>query len=416
MIPLQIPTTRKIHAVASSVTLSSNTFVSDNKISSEERVTLLLLRDLIRLGWRLQTNSIKSIELVPPVYYEKSVVKEAMAYSRNEVIERNMPWIEKHLDLGRDNLAIGKDVIESRIVPRIEVCETQKQNDIFRIFRYYWSSPASDYVGRRVRLLIRDDGVKNSPIIGIAALGSSIIHIPDRDKWIGWNTETRTKQIIYSMDAYVIGAVPPYNYLLGGKLISYILASNEMRAIFKKKYARTRTLINKRKASDLVLIMTTSLYGQNSSQYNRLKYGKSLLYRPIGSTSGYGTLHISSETFRAMRELAEMNGCNTSNRFGMGPNWRMRVIRSACDILNLNSDLVLKHSFQRGLFAVPLTINFKSFLKGRSKTPIYRNLPLNKLVDYWHSRWLNMRKKNELVIQKVARFLPEQFNIYKTDI
>lgn len=320
------------------------------------------------------------------------------------------------MDLGRANLAEGKDALTSDISPRIEICETQEQNDIFRIFRYYWSSPASDYVGRRIRLLIRDDGVDRSPVIGIAALGSSIIHIPDRDKWIGWDIRTRTKRIVYIMDAYVIGAMPPYNYLLGGKLVSYTLASNEIRNIFKKKYANAKTIISKRKASDLVLIMTTSLYGQNSSQYNRLKFGKSLIYRPIGITSGYGSLHISNETFNTMRELAEINGYNTSNRFGMGPNWRMRVIRSACDALNLNSDSILKHSFQRGLFGIPLAINWKSFLKGESEIPIYRNLPLNKLVTYWRDRWFNMRKQNELVIQKVKLFTPEQFHIEKTSI
>ncbi|HLG28585.1 MAG TPA: Druantia anti-phage system protein DruA, partial [Candidatus Brocadiales bacterium] len=175
-------------------------------------------------------------------------------------------------------------------------------------------------------------------------------------------------------------------------------------------------IIKGRKASDLVLIVTTSLYGHNSSQYNRLRYGKSLLFKPIGITSGYGSLHISVETFSAMRELAEANGCNTSNRFGMGPNWRMRVIRSACDVLNLKSDVILKHSFQRGLFAIPLAINCKSFLKGESKTPIYRNIPLNKLVDYWRSRWFNMRKQNDLVLQKVRGFSPEQFSIEKTSI
>ncbi|RJP56177.1 MAG: DUF4338 domain-containing protein [Deltaproteobacteria bacterium] len=158
----------------------------------------------------------------------------------------------------------------------------------------------------------------------------------------------------------------------------------------------------------------TSLYGKNSSQYNRLKFGNSLLYQPIGTTSGYGPLHISNETFNAMRELAEINGYNTSNRFGMGPNWRMRVIRSACDALNLNSDVILKHSFQRGLFAIPLAINWKSFLIGESEIPIYRNFPLNELVNYWRDRWFNMRKRNDLVIQKVKRFDPKQFCIEKT--
>jgi len=218
------------------------------------------------------------------------------------------------------------------------------------------------------------------------------------------------------MDAYVIGAMPPYNHLLGGKLVSYILACNELRAIYKEKYADMKTVIKKRKASDLVLIVTSSLYGQNSSQYNRLRYGKSLLYKPIGTTYGYGSLHISNEAFNAMLQLAEENGCNISNRFGDGPNWRMRVIRSACDALNLDSDVILRHSFPRGLFAVTLAVNWKSFLTGRSETPKYRDLPLNKLVHHWRERWFNMRKRNDSVVQGVMRFSPEQFTITKTGI
>ncbi len=420
MTTLTLPTANqeKVFSVASEESLFPihHTPVIKEDMPLEERVPLLLVRDLLRLGWRLKSNSHKSLELVTPSNYEKNVVKAAMAYSRNEIIDRNSLWLKEHLDLARCNLASGNEVLKSEICPRIEVCVTQNQHDIFRIFRYTWSSPSSDYIGRRIRLLIRDDGVKGSPIIGIAALGSSIIHIHDRDKWIGWDTNTRTNRIIYMMDAYVVGAMPPYNYLLGGKLVSYILASNEVRAIYKIKYANAKTIIKNREASDLVLIMTTSLYGQNSSQYNRLKYGKSLVYKPIGKTSGYGSLHITNETFYAMLQLAEENGCNISNRFGDGPNWRMRVIRSACDVLNLNSDIILKHSFQRGLFAVRLATNWKSFLKGESKTPIYRDIPLDKLVNYWRNRWFNMRKQNELVIQQVRSFSPSQYNIEKTSI
>lgn len=416
---LTVPTTRDrlLSCILEepSLAFSQPTLIPED-LPLEQRVSLLLVRDLLRLGWRLRSNSNKSLELVPPTNYEKPVIKAAMAYSRNEIIEANKSWIENHLDLARSNLALGTNVLKSEICPRIEVCETENQHSIFRIFRYFWSSPSSDYVGRRIRLLIRDDDVKGSPVIGIAALGSSIIHIPDRDRWIGWDTDTRTNRIIYMMDAYVIGAMPPYNHLLGGKLVSYILASNELRAIYKEKYADMKTVIKKRKASDLVLIVTSSLYGQNSSQYNRLRYGKSLLYKPIGTTSGYGSLHISNEAFSAMLQLAEENGCNISNRFGDGPNWRMRVIRSACDVLNLNSDVILKHSFPRGLFAITLAMNWKSFLAGKSGTPVYRNLPLNKLVDYWRERWFNMRKRNDVVIREVLRFSPEQFTITKTSI
>ena len=393
--------------------LNLDRIFNDNLIEtqdSEERVKLLLVRDLSRLNWHIEKSRNKLV-ISPPNSYDKKIIKHSMSIPRKEILNKNKEWIEKHIDLARKNLAQGKDVLKSSILPRIEICKTGKQHNLFRIFRYYWSSPYSEYVGRRIRLLIRDDGIDSSPIIGIAALGSSIIHISDRDKWIGWNKETRTNNIIYTMDAYILGALPPYNYLLGGKLISYILASNEIREIYKDKYKDKTTIIKKRKADDLVCIFTTSLYG-NSSQYNRLKFKNRLLYIPIGYTKGYGALHISSETFSSMLQLLTEKGMMITNRFGDGPNWRMRVIRSASDIIGFDSDILLRHSFKRGIYAVPLTKNYRSFLIGKSEKPIYYNLPMRKLVKFWRERWLDMRKRNINVINKILYFKPEDFGVY----
>ncbi|MCD6398539.1 MAG: DUF4338 domain-containing protein [Candidatus Aenigmarchaeota archaeon] len=376
---------------------------------SEEKVKLLLVRDLLRLNWNIEKSKDKLV-LSPPSYYNKEIIKQSMGISRREILNKNKEWIEKYIDLARRNLAQGKDVLKSKISPRIEICKTQEQHNLFRVFRYYWSSPYSEYVGRRIRFLIRDDGIDNSPIIGIAALGSSIIHIPDRDKWIGWNKETRTNNIIYIIDAYVLGALPPYNYLLGGKLISYILASNEIREIYKEKYKDKTTIIRKRQAEDLVCIFTTSLYG-DSSQYNRLKFKNRLLYIPIGYTKGYGALHVSNETFRAMQQLLMEKGMMIMNRFGDGPNWRMRIIRLASDIIGFDSNIILQHSFRRGIYAVPLSKNFRSFLLGKADRPIYYNLPMQTLVKFWKERWLSMRKRNINVIDKILNFKPEDFGV-----
>lgn len=386
---------------------------SDNLIEtkdSEERVKLLLVRDLFRLNWSIEKSRNKLV-ISPPGYYNKEIIRQSMSVLRQEILRKNTEWIEKHIDLAKKNLAQGKDTLKSEISPRIEICKTQKQHDLFRIFRYYWSSPYSEYVGRRIRLLIRDEGIDSRPIIGIAALGSSIIHIPERDKWIGWDKEIRTNNIVYTMDAYVLGALPPYNYLLGGKLVSYILASNEITELYKEKYRDKTTIIRGRKADDLVCIFTTSLYG-NSSQYNRLRFKNRLLYIPIGYTLGYGTLHISNETFLAMQQLLVEKGIMITNRFGDGPNWRMRFIRTALDIIGFDSDILLRHSFKRGVYAVPLAKNFRSFLLGKSDRPIYYNLPMRTLVKFWRERWLNMRKRNINVIDKILSFKPEDFGVY----
>ncbi len=376
----------------------------------EEQVRFLILRDLLRLNWFVDIQKNK-VEVLPPSNYDKETIRQSMSIRRNEIITQNKIWIEKHIDFARENLANGYDVLQSEIKPIIEVCKTQKQHDLFRIIRYYWSSPYSEYVGRRIKLIIRDAAVKNQPVIGIAALGSPIIHIPERDDFIGWDKETRTKNLVYLMDAYVLGAVPPYNMLLGGKLIAYILASNEIRKIYREKYENSITLIDKRKANDLVGIFTTSLYGR-SSQYNRIKYQGKLLYQPIGDTRGFGTLHLSDETLRFMRNMLHDKGIIIGNKFGDGPSWKMRVIREAGDILGFNTDILLNHSFRRKIYFVPLAKNTLEFLNGRAHKPDYYDYPLKDLVGFWKERWLYNRKTKDDIINKVLKFKPEQFSVY----
>ena len=195
------------------------------EIPIEELVVNSIKRDLERLNWKFKLPTKKNAypTIIPPERYNKEVIKNSMSFKREEIILKNRSWIDKNMEFARSNLASGIDVLNSNIDPIIEVCETKKQHRLFRMLRYYWSSPYSEYVGRRITLIIRDRALPNKPVIGIAALGSPIIHIPERDEWIGWDTETRTRNLIYTLDAYIIGALPPYNYLLGGKLISYIL-------------------------------------------------------------------------------------------------------------------------------------------------------------------------------------------------
>lgn len=382
------------------------------EISLKDQVINSIRRDLERLNWKFQLPAKKNAypTLVPPESYNKETIKRSMSFKRIEIIEKNKKWIEKNIDFARENLATGVNVLNSRINPIIEICETEKQHRLFRILRYYWSSPYSEYVGRRIKLIIRDKALPNKPVIGIAALGSPIIHIPERDEWIGWDKQTRTKNLIYTLDAYVVGAVPPYNYLLGGKLISYILASNEIRAIYRKKYKDQITLKEKRKANKLVGIFTTSLYG-NSSQYNRIKYKDELLFQPIGQTKGFGTLHLSEETIQLMIKLLKSKGIIIGHKFGDGPSWVMRLIRTAGDLLGFDSDFLLKHSFKRNIYFVPLAKEYSRFLNGETRQPFFYNYPKSELVNYWRKRWLENRKVKEEVIADVLAFTPKDFVI-----
>lgn len=384
---------------------SANEYIQTDSL--EEKVKLLIIRDLMNLGWNINFRS-QRIDITPPAFYDKEIIKKSMSFKRNEIIKENLDFIEKNIQFARDNLTDGIDLLKSKIIPKIEVCETPKQHKLFRMYRYYWSSPYSEYVGRRIKLIIRDYGLPNKPVIGIAALGSPIIHIPERDEWIGWDKETRTKNLNYTMDAYVIGALPPYNYLLGGKLISYILASKEVRQIYEEKYKHKTTLISKKKQNKLVGIFTTSLYGK-SSQYNRIKYNNHLLYQPIGQTKGFGTLHLSYETIQTMAQLLREKNILVGYKFGDGPSWSMRVIRTAGDILGFDSNFLLKHSFKRNIYYIPLAQNSIEFLNDKTKKIEYYNYTLNELVYFWKKRWYQNRIKNNEVISKVVSFKAKEF-------
>lgn len=377
--------------------------------SLEEKVKLLIIRDLLRAGWSVNFDK-EIVTIKPPEFYDKETIKKAMSYKRAELIYKNKKWIDSHIEIARNNLADGYEAWNSEIIPSFEICETQEQFDLFRVYRYYWSSPYSDYVGRRIKIIVRDVALPNKPVIGIIALGSSIIHIPDRDKWIGWNKETRTKNLIYTMDAYVVGALPPYNYLLGGKLLSYLLVSKEVKDIYKNKYKNKSTNISNRKANDIACIFTTSLYGK-SSQYNRILYNGIKLYELIGYTKGYGTLHLTDETFNAMLELLKDKKILISNRFGDGPSWRMRVIRTVGDYLGFNSDFLLQHSFKRAIYLTPLARNYLKFLNGQENKLDYYNFSLSELIDYWHKRWYIKRRNNSQIKELVLNFRKNDFFI-----
>jgi len=73
--------------------------------------------------------------------------------------------------------------------------------------------------------------------MGILSLGSSIVRCKERDAQIGWSPELKKRNLISIMDITVLGAVPPYSFVLGGKLMCYLAASDQIRNYYRKRYA-----------------------------------------------------------------------------------------------------------------------------------------------------------------------------------
>lgn len=70
-----------------------------------------------------------------------------------------------------------------------------KLSDIWRYFRYTWSIPYKTMPGRNLFYLVRDRLQPYHPIIGIFALGNSVLNLTVRDDNIGWTVEAIKKNM-----------------------------------------------------------------------------------------------------------------------------------------------------------------------------------------------------------------------------
>lgn len=61
--------------------------------------------------------------------------------------------------------------------------------DIWRYFRHTWVNIYRSVPGRSIMVLVRDRAAQGHPVIGIAALGSSVVQQAVRDRWIEWDAE-----------------------------------------------------------------------------------------------------------------------------------------------------------------------------------------------------------------------------------
>lgn len=199
----------------------------------------------------------------------------------------------------------------------------------------------------------------------------------------------REERLRHVMDAYVLGAVPPYNQLLGAKLVALIAASDFVRRAFGRRYARKRSVIKKRSFDGrLAMITATSALGR-SSIYNRLRFNSEDVFAQVGMTEGYGHFHVANGTFQKLH--AYLRGIQNDEirkyKFGQGPNYRMRVVRTALEELGLPGDL-LRHGIKREVYVAPLAKNAAAFLRGERRRLRWHKRPLKDMIHFWRQRWL----------------------------
>ncbi len=353
------------------------------------RLSKRALRRHIFRVLRAQGFLLDSSSLLTQRSYSKQHIRRIHSFFRDEVLANESAFIASWFPKLEKYFASGWEVVPHQVKPvPVLIDDSNKElAQLFRLASLWWSVPVSRGFGRRLRFVILDES--SGKLIGLLGLTDPVFNLRVRDTWVGWDVRTREDRLRYVMDAYVLGAVPPYNRLLGAKLIALIAASDFVRHAFQTKYAGGQSVIRGTVFDgNLAMITATSALGR-SSVYNRLKFAGETVFVQVGMTEGYGHFHVANGTFEKLHAYLRLIRDDevTKYEFGQGPNYRMRVVRTAFERLGLPGDL-LRHGIKRETYVAPFAKNTAAFLRGEATHLEWQERPLHEVVNFWRERWL----------------------------
>ena len=352
------------------------------------------LRRHIRESLQKQGFTIDEGGLSPANPSSKDAIRALHADAVTHLRQRSRAGLERREDELLTWIASGDDLKPHAVSPQlVEVQSRTIEELVFRWVRLHWSIPVSAGYGRRVRFLVLDRS--NQKLIGIIGLSDPIFALGARDQAIGWSREDRHKRLRHVMDAFVLGAVPPYNSLRFGKLVALLTASNEVRAAFGRKYRNKKSLIGGRSDSArLAMVTTTSALGR-SSLYNRLRFAGETVYQATGYTAGSGDFQFLNGVYHDLQEYGARYLVATAKhaRWGSGFRNRRELVRKVLGDIGLSLDWQY-HGVQRQVFLVPTARNSKGFLRGEAERLQYWDRPAEALAQYFRERWFLPRLRS----------------------
>lgn len=179
------------------------------------------LIDLVEQGWMLKLYRHGPLLMPPPPNSDRDTEKARVR--RQEHLRRDpqlrQPSVRRFVDrmekprehagrlvsifnLMRDGRELA-DALESAddpshvIQPYVQIVDGSRceltglvLHDIWRYFRHTWSNAYFTVPGRSMPILIRDAATPHHAVVGLAAISSPVVQIAERDRWIGWDTDT----------------------------------------------------------------------------------------------------------------------------------------------------------------------------------------------------------------------------------
>jgi len=278
----------------------------------------------------------------------------------------------------------GSEIMPEKISLELREVKSDSFEEI--LFKWWnliwWSIPYQRSYGRQIRFLLWDT-THDAPF-GLICLQSPVLKISVRDNYLGIPKKELDVWVNKSMNAQRVGALPPYNELLGGKMVALALTCNEIREFYRKKYKNYVSIIKKRNLEpELLFITTTSAFGK-SSLYNRLKYNGEVVAQSLGYTQGSGTFHIPENLYEEILDFLEDREIDTARGYGHGPSRKLKLIGLGLKYLGLSK--FEYHGIKREFYLFPLVKNLKDVIQ-KNQEPIWIDRPFDNLVTYWKGRW-----------------------------
>ena len=321
---------------------------------------------------------------------DKDLIRRLHAPQRDDRLCSNAHFLSKRAPKLLKYFASGREVTPSAILPRLErVYAGTWQADLFRLAALTWSVPVSNGFGRRLRYVVWD--AHNKKLLGLIAIGDPVFNLTVRDKLVGWDVDDRRERLVNVMDAYVLGALPPYNALLGGKMVACLVRSRQIYNQFTRTYGNATGIISGKAKNPRLLVVTTLSSIGRSSVYNRLKLGRLALFRPHRIHPRLGAFFTSPmSSFSSYARTCVSLDTNTPittdlDRVQTGA-FELPALRSRLSVSETTS---LRHGIRREVFFCKLASNAATILRtGKGRPNLSSLLTATEVADLALDRWI----------------------------
>jgi hypothetical protein len=359
--------------------------LDEQTLSSPTLMRAAVVESLVQQGF-----SVRGGQIVAPDMSSKDALRDLHRQAVEHHRERSKAGLRRHEDRLLGKVADGSELRPSEIRPRLVVVPPDSEEELlFRWARLHWSIPTSAGYGRRLRFLVMDEA--HDRLMGIIGLADPVFGLGGRDRWVGWDSATRRERLHQVMDAFVLGAIPPYNQLLAGKLVAMLATSSEVQAAYRERYCGVASVISGRDRQEPLAMVTTASALGRSSVYNRLRMGDRRVAISVGFTMGSGDFQFANGLYDGLTAYAKLHCTPTAkhSKWGTGFRNRREVVKKALRHLGLGEAL-LYHGVQREVFVFPMGDNTATALAHGEPLRAYPDSVAD-MTDFWKERWMAPR-------------------------